>query len=579
MLSVKSNLGFSGMFEVLAAGGAVPPIFVLLTLVLSSVVIVSLLCARLKQSLLVGYFICGLILANCGILDWAGVGDIKLVQDLSEIGIVLLLFTLGIEFSVKELKALRRPALLGGGIQVGLCILISMGIGVLLDFGWQASLLLGFMVCLSSTAVSLKTFQDLHMPESPQARVTLGMALFQDLMTILFMVLLPVIVSESSDSGADLLYALLKGLAFTGFLVLISRFGLPQMLDAVAKSKSRELFTVTVIGLCAAVALLSGVLGLSPALGAFAAGVVVSESIYSHRVLSDILPFKDLFLTIFFVSVGLLIDLEIVMQEWGWILLIATVLIVLKGGVVYLAAKVSGLKCNRSFVVSAALCSMGEFSIVVLNRSQDFQVFDPRVEQLILASTALSMALVPTLMKLVVGHSKRSNDATVKGRKKESEQESLMGMVGQMEHMTDHVIICGYGPVGQNLHANLKSMHIPVVILEMNPDTIKKLLSDGDFALFADARDREGLMAARIEHARGLAVTFPDKPASLAILHVAREMNEKLLLYARCKFKADMVDFEKAEIDHILLDEEHCGRAMIKRVMLSYSDEFDESWM
>ena len=160
MLSVKSNLGFNGMFEVLAAGGAVPPIFVLLTLVLSSVVIVSLLCARLKQSLLVGYFICGLILANCGILDWAGVGDIKLVQDLSEIGIVLLLFTLGIEFSVKELKALRRPALLGGGIQVGLCILISMGIGVLLDFGWQASLLLGFMVCLSSTAVSLKTFQD-----------------------------------------------------------------------------------------------------------------------------------------------------------------------------------------------------------------------------------------------------------------------------------------------------------------------------------------------------------------------------------------------------------------------------------
>jgi len=485
MLNLESNIGVSSMFEILAAGGAVPPIFVLLTLVLSSVVIVSLLCARLKQSLLVGYFICGLILSNSGILDWAGVGDTKVVQDLSE-------------------------------IQVGLCIAIAMGVGVLLlNLGWRSSLLLGFMVCLSSTAVSLKTFQDLGLPESPQARVTLGMALFQDLMTILFMVLLPVIVSESSDSGADLLYALLKGIGFTVFLVVISRFGLPQMLDAVAKSRSRELFTVT----------------------------------------------------IFFVSVG------------GWILLITVALILLKGGVVFIAARLSGLHSNRSFVVAAALCSMGEFSIVVLNRSMDLKVFDVRAEQLILASTALSMALVPTLMKLSVRYCKRCNESAVIGRKKESEQESLMGMVGQMEHMENHVIICGYGPVGQNLHANLDSMHIPVVILEMNPETVKMLLKDGHFALFADARDREGLMAARVEHARGLAVTFPDKAISLAILHTARAMHESLLLYARCKFKADMADFEEAEIDHILLDEEHCGRAMIKRVMLSYSDEFNESWI
>ncbi len=137
-----------GSFDILAAGGAVPPIFVLLTLVLSSVVVVSLLCARLKQSLLIGYFVCGLILSNSGILDWAGVGDSKLIHNLSEIGIVLLLFTLGIEFSVKELKALRRPALLGGGIQVSLCIVIAMGGGMMFGLGWQSSLLLGFMACL-----------------------------------------------------------------------------------------------------------------------------------------------------------------------------------------------------------------------------------------------------------------------------------------------------------------------------------------------------------------------------------------------------------------------------------------------
>jgi len=565
--------------KIVAAGGAIPPIFVLLTLVLSSVVVVSLVFSQLKQSLLIGYFICGLILSNSGILDWAGVGDTSLIHNLSEIGIVLLLFTLGIEFSIKELKALRKPALLGGSLQVGLCIIVAMGIGMLLDFNWQSSLLLGFMVCLSSTAVSLKTFQDLGLPESPQARVTLGMAIFQDLMTILFMVLLPAIVSDAGDSGNGVLFALIKGIAFTAFLVVISRFGLPQMLDAVAKSRSRELFTVTVIGLCAAVALLSGVLGLSPALGAFAAGVVVSESIYSHRVLSDILPFKDLFLTIFFVSVGLLIDLELVIQEWVWVLLITVILLLTKGAIVYLAARASGLQHTRGLVVTAALCSMGEFSIVVLNRSMELNVFDIRTEQLILASTALSMALVPMLMKYSLAWCRKSNHNRISTKGKENEAESGLGMIGQIEHLEDHVIICGYGPVGQNLHKNLASLDIPVVILEMNPTTVKQLLNDGHFALFADARDREGLKAARVEHARGLAVTFPDKPISLAIVHTAKEMNEALLLYVRCKFKTDLADFEEAEIDHVLLDEEQSGRAMIKCVMLGYSKEFDESWM
>jgi CPA2 family monovalent cation:H+ antiporter-2 len=255
---------------------------------------------------------------------------------------------------------------------------------------------------------------------------------------------------------------------------------------------------------------------------------------------------------------------------------------VVKGGIVYVSARLSGLHSSRSLVVAAALCSTGEFSIVVLNRAMDFKVFDARIEQLILASTALGMALVPTLMKLGVSYCRKQNVKAIKrskGGTMASELEKELGVRGQIEHLTDHVIICGYGPVGQNLHKNLQSMHIPVVILEMNPATVKKLIRDGHFALFADARDREGLKAARIEHARGLAVTFPDKPISLAIVHTAREMKEDILLYVRCKFKVDLADFEEARIDHVLLDEEQSGRAMIKRVMLSYSEEFDESWM
>ena len=555
-----------------------PPFFTLLTIVLSAVVVVSLLFSKFQQSLLVGYFICGLILSNSGVLNWAGVGDIDLIHALSEIGIVLLLFTIGIEFSIKELKALKRPFILGGGLQVLFCLILAVGAGLCFGLDWKKGLVIGFMLSLSSTAVSLKTFQNLGLPESPQARVTLGMAIFQDLAAILFMILVPAMASVTA-AGVEQIglgMALLKGMAFTIGMLVLSKFGLPQILDAVASTRSRELFTVTVIGLCAAVALVSGVLGLSPALGAFAAGVVVSESIYSHRVLSDVLPFKDLFLTIFFVSVGLLIDLEKVMDEWVIVSLITIAVVVLKGGIVLFCARLAGLQCGRGFMVAAALCSSGEFSIVVLNRATELKIFDARWEQIILASTALSMSLVPTLMKLALPFSQRRRVAR---EERKALHEQQLTAEEQLQNISDHVIICGYGPVGQNLHKNLESMNIPVAILELNPHTVKEILATGNLALYGDARTPEALDLANISQARGIALTFPDKTLAVESAKLAREKKSDILIYARCKFKADLATYQAAQIDHVLLDEEQSGRAMIKAVMRGYSTEFDGSWI
>ncbi len=567
---------FENLLHTLAAGVAVPPFFTLLTLVLSSVVVVSLLFSRFRQSLLVGYFLCGLILSNSGALEWAGVADVGLVHSLSEVGIVLLLFTIGIEFSIGELKALKRAFLMGGGVQVILCLLVTVLLGLAFNLSWEMSLILGFMVSLSSTAVSLKTFQDLGLPESPQGKTTLGIAIFQDLAAILFMILVPAITSSSGGDSVSLTGALFKGISFTVGMLVISKYGLPQILDAVAQTNSRELFTVTVIGLCAAVAMVSGVLGLSPALGAFAAGVVVSESIYSHRVLSDVLPFKDLFLTIFFVSVGLLIDLSVVMDNWLIISIISLGLILLKGLVVIFSARLAGLQTGRAMIVSAALCSTGEFSIVILNRAMDFEFFTNNWEQIILASTALSMSVVPSLMKLMLPFSDR-----VRHRKHEikSAHERSLSIQDQISHLEEHVIICGYGPVGQNLHHNLEAHHIPVVILELNPKTVKHLIATGHMALFGDAKDPESLDLVAIKKARGIALTFPDKDLAVAAAGLAREKKPDILMYARCKFKADLHAYEKAGINHILLDEEQSGRAMIKSVMKCYSTEFDESWI
>ncbi|MEO1857822.1 MAG: cation:proton antiporter [Rubritalea sp.] len=558
----------------LAAGAAIPPFFILLTVVLLAVVVVSLVLTRFKQSLLVGYFICGVVIRNSGLLDWVGVEQVGVIDALAEIGVVLLLFTLGIEFSLKEIKALRRPVFIGGGSQVGLCVLVAVGGGMLLGLSGAQALLLGFAFSLSSTAVSMKSFQEMALPESPPARTALGMAIFQDLAAILFMVLIPPLLSNE-EGTVEVGLALLKGALFTACIVILSRRGFPQMLDAVARTRSRELFTITVIGLCAAVALVSGLLGLSPALGAFAAGVVVSESIYSHRVLSDILPFKDLFLTVFFVSVGLLIDVDVILAYWPTILLATASIIVVKGVIVALAAHWSGLRRGSWLVSSAALCSTGEFSIVLLNRASEFNALSEQLEQVLLASTAFSMGLVPTLLKKSIGLADR-----IKRSSKQfcgSEHETL-GIGGQVSELNDHVIICGYGPVGENLHRNLSRCNVGVIVLETNPETVKRLHGEGVICLFADASDSESLHLARTEHARSIAFTFPDEQAVLKAMHSAQEINPEIRIYARAKFTAQAERLKVSGVHFVLHDEEQSGRAMISSVMQCYEVDIEPDW-
>ncbi len=558
----------------LAAGGHIPPFFILLTIVLLALVVVSLMLTRFKQSLLVGYFICGVVMYNSGLLDWVGLEQVGLIDALAEIGVVLLLFTLGIEFSLKEIKALKRPVFIGGASQVGLCVLVGVGGGMLLGLNLAQALLLGFAFSLSSTAVSMKSFQEMGLPESPQARTALGMAIYQDLAAILFMVLIPSLLSDEAGDGA-VFFALLKGALFTGGIVALSRHGFPQMLDAVARTRSRELFTITVIGLCAAVALVSGLLGLSPALGAFAAGVVVSESIYSHRVLSDILPFKDLFLTVFFVSVGLLIDLDVIAAYWDVILMATVAIILLKGLVVAFAARWSGLRKGSWIVTTAALSSTGEFSIVLLNRASEFSALSNQWEQVLLASTAISMGLVPTLMKWSLGWAEKLRYSSKEFCGQEHE---TLGIGGQVMGLNEHVIICGYGPVGQNLHHNLSRANVGVVVLETNPETVKRLHREGVIALFADVSDKESLELAQAERARAIAFTFPDEQAVLKAIHSAEQINPEMRIYARAKFADQSERLQQAGVHEVLYDEEQSGKAMISAVMRSYAADLDPDW-
>jgi CPA2 family monovalent cation:H+ antiporter-2 len=547
----------------LAASGGVTPVMGLLAVLLVALVLLSLVLTKLRQSLLIGYFACGVAAANSGLLELlGGEGLHERMNVFADTGVALLMFTLGIEFSLSELKHLRKAALVGGGVQMGLTALLTGFAAWWCGLGPSQAIVLAVAVALSSTAVSMKTFQELGMPASPAARASLGIAIFQDLLVIAFMLLLPMILNESSAGGHSLLVTGEFVLLFLAFAWVLGRYLIPRLLLSVSRTQSRELFTLTVLALCVSVACLASLMGLSPALGAFVAGLVVSGSIYSHRVLADVLPFKDLFLTLFFVTVGLTIDLS-VLARYGWWVLGATLfLLLVKGAVLALSCRLLAMPVRSAVMCTAALASTGEFSLVLMARSRDSLAWDDAFYQVFVLSTALSMALVPTLMRKAPTFAEwLEKSLLIKARKGVSQDASVSQ---KTKTLSDHAILCGYGVVGKQLHEELAKAGVPCLIIELNVDTVRNLKRQGVPVLFADATHRETWDLARVQSARLVAFTFPDAAGAINSLAHVREQAPTVPVIARVKFAADADAMRDAGATHVVFDEVESAAAAVR---------------
>lgn len=553
-----------------AAGATdISPLFGLLTLVLLLAVFVSLVLVRLKQSLLVGYFLCGILIANSGIPQWLGIeSQQSAVAGFAELGIVLLMFTLGIEFSVRELRQLWRLALFGGGLQVSITAFLAGGIAFFFGRPWEECLVIGVIFVLSSTAVSLKSFQDLGLSNSPGAKLALAIALFQDILVIgLFLVLPSLLGANSGNIAGNIAVALGKGLAFLIGAALLGRYGINPLLHAVAKTRSRELFTLTIIGMSAGVAFAGGALELSLALGAFAAGMMVSESIYSHRIMTDILPFKDLFLTLFFVSVGLMIEVGQVVEHAGIILLGTALVFVVKFLTVFGIARLLRLPLRPALLAGASLSSIGEFSLVLIQKADHIRPFDPWLEQMILICTALGMALIPGSMvatgPLHAWLEKhgwfRTKRVTPKG----------LNPVESIKGLADHAIICGYGPVGQALHESLINCGIPCLIIDLNADTVCQLKKDGHLVLFGDVTHPEALALAKVRDARMIAFTFPSFQSTRIAIPLVLQENPEIVMMARAKFSSEALELTLMGA-RVIHDEQESAHAMVAQAKCAY---------
>lgn len=557
--------------RVMLAMGAtnISPLFALLTLVLVFAVLVSLVFVRFKQSLLVGYLLSGVLIGNFGLL-WLTGSDARspVISHFAEIGVVLLMFTLGVEFSFSELRHLWRKALIGGSVQVGATAGITGGLALFFGVPLVDSIVLGIAVALSSTAVAMKSFQDMGQQNNPGARASLGIALFQDILVIMVFLILPALYQEGGGNiGMEIGAALLKGVVFLAGAWVLGRYGITPLLHAVARTRSRELFTLTVIGLCAGIAFAGGAFNLSLALGAFAAGLVVSESIYSHRILSEILPFKDLFLAIFFISVGLLIDLSVAVAEWPRVLIGSILILVVKGGVVFGVLKMLRLPGRAAMLAAGSLASTGEFSLILIGKAGGFRPFDPGTEQMLLLCTAVTMAAVPSLMR-GSGPFARWLERAGALKAHEVVPES-MATSKAIKEIHDHAIICGYGPVGRALNEALKRCGVVTLVMELNAETVRALKNAGQPVLFADATHPEALDLAGIERARMVAFTFPAVDATCESVPLVRERNPGIRIFGRAKFSNEVERLQKLDVQ-VIHDERESAVAMVRAAVSTY---------
>lgn len=433
------------------------------------------------------------------------------------------------------------------------------------------SLTVGAIMGLSSTAVALKSFQEFGLSGTSGAKMAVGIALFQDIAAIMLVAIMPQIFTAAPDSWETALnigMAVLRGLVFLGAAWLIGRYLLPRIMLAVARTKSRELFTLMVFAICSGIAMLASLLGLSIALGAFTAGLFVSSSYYSHRVLSEVLPFKDLFLTIFFVSAGLLIDIDGLWEHIGQVTTFASFVLAIKFVACLTAASFLKIPGRMGIMASTALTNVGEFSLVLIPFMQEISPIPALVTTNVYAIAAVSMGMTPLLMKAA----RKLTPLLVRipGLKTKRERLNVETLITRMEGIRDHAIICGYGPVGRRLHESLSQYGIPCIIIDLNADTVKSLLNGGHLAFLGDIQHQITMDLAGVRTARMIAFTFPDPAPALSTYMQIKGANADITVIARAKFRSEVASLHHAGITNVIHDEMETGAAAVRLAKQSF---------
>lgn len=540
------------------------PILQDLVIILALSVVVTLAARKLKVPVILGFLITGILAGPHG---FHLIEKMHEVEMLAEIGVILLLFTIGIEFSFKTLRDISRTVLIGGFFQVAITIGVTFLLTMQFGFEWPQAVFLGFLASLSSTAVVLKLIQERGEISSPHGRNALGILIFQDLIIVPMILFTPMLSGDSDSSGQEVLLTLLKAAVVITVLIFASRTLVPKLLTLVARTQSRELFLLTIIVLAFAVAWLTSSIGLSLALGAFLAGLIISESEYSHQAFGNILPFLDVFTSFFFVSIGMLLDLSFVYENPLLIISVTLAVLLIKALIAGLATLILGYPLRIIIMVGLMLSQVGEFSFILSKVGIEANLLDNDTYQTFLSVAVITIALTPFIFRLAP----KLAAETLKLPLPERLKSGVIDLDSYDNKQEDrHLIVVGYGIVGRNVARAAQFARLRYNIIEMNPQTVKEEQQKDVPIFYGDATQSAVLEHAGARNAIALVIAIADSSAMRRIITIARNMNPNLHIIVRTRFVSDMNIYHDLGADEVIPEEFETSVEIFARVLAKF---------
>lgn len=515
-----------------------------LIFILSSAVI--FIFNKLRIPSILGFIISGILAGPYGFRLIQEVEDVNII---SEIGIILLLFTIGLEFSLQRLNKLKNIFLYGGTLQVfGTILLTYLICFFILDFSTKLSLIISFIIALSSTAIVLKIFQEHGETQTPHGNISVGILIYQDIIVVIMLLLVPYMSNNIQADYLGIVFALLKSAVIISFFYVVAIKIVPKLLYEVLRLQNNELFLIFTLSLCFIIAFIAERAGLSLAFGAFLAGLIISESDYSHHVFENILPFKEVFSSFFFISIGMLLNVGFFIDFPFTIIAAVLGIMFFKFIIIVVSVKFLRVPTKTAIMAGLALLQIGEFSFLLTKLSYENNILTTSLFQFIISSTILSMVLSIFILKNM------HTIADVFGRlfnlgETETPEEKTK------KQLRNHVVIIGFGISGKNLVKGCKTFNIPYVIVEFNPKTVRYYSVGDENIFFGDATQAHVLREAGIDEAKMISIAISDPVATRRIVYKIREMSSSVEVIVRTRFYQEINELKKLGADHVVSEE------------------------
>ena len=534
-----------------------------LIIVLAATISIVFVFQKLRLPTIVGFLLAGVIIGPNGLQL---ITSLSQVETLAEIGVVLLLFSIGLEFSFETIVSVQRRVIWAGLLQVGLTILLVLALTRFFGLSIEIGIFYGFLLSLSSTAIVLRIYNDRREINSIQGRLASGVLLFQDLCIVPMMLLLPVLGQTGKGSLVSIVWAVAKALFALVLIVWAARRFLPRLLHQVALLRNREIFILFVVLICLGTAWLASESGLSLALGALIAGLVISESELSHQIIADVLPLRDCFSGIFFISIGMLLNLDLLTRDFLTPLMNLLLIVGIKSLLIFAVFWWLYGSIRLAVLLGLSLAQVGEFSFILAKAGINYKLLTPANEQLFLAGSILSMIATPFLIQSV--HGLAVGLEAMLGASPES---TSAGETAASENVAQgHVVVVGYGLNGQNLARVLKEVGIPYRVLEMDPDLVRCAKAAGEPIFFGDGTRPEILQQAGIRQARVVVIAISDPAATARVVSQARRLRPDLYIIVRTRYVAEIDHLYRLGANQVIPEEFETSVEIFARVLEEY---------